>query len=386
MKALLILSVLLMLLSLLTLFKAPVGVLWIPALFAAEWGHYLALASVLLAIVVSRFPGSGRIGFVLALIAAVLFMTPVLRAIPIAQKLPEECRQAFGSVTPIGTPGAAPRPGPLSFLDLYRGVKSPSVRISRYLYSSNHGQDLNMDVYAPEQPTAPLPVVITIHGGSWKSGDNSELSALNHYLAARGYLVAAVNYRLAPRWTFPAARDDVFEAIAYLKSHARELNLDPRRIAIIGRSAGGQIALATAYARQDPSIRGVVAFYAPNDLIFGYSVPDSPLIMDSNKLIEDYLGGTPTQLESVYEAASPIRLVGKTTPPTLMIHGQLDNMVWPVHEDRLSKRLAEAGRPHLYLRLPWATHGCDANFSGPSGQLSTYAIERFLAAVMQERG
>jgi acetyl esterase/lipase len=66
----------------------------------------------------------------------------------------------------------------------------------------------------------------------------------------------------------------------------------------------------------------------------------------------------------------------------LVIHGVRDELVWVVHSDRLSQRLSAAGRPYLYLRLPWATHGCDANFQGPSGQLSLYAIERFLAAVL----
>jgi len=65
-----------------------------------------------------------------------------------------------------------------------------------------------------------------------------------------------------------------------------------------------------------------------------------------------------------------------------MIHGARDELVSPQHEDRLSKRLTEAGRPYFYLRLPWATHGCDANFIGPCGQLSTYAIERFLASLL----
>ncbi len=58
-------------------------------------------------------------------------------------------------------------------------------------------------------------------------------------------------------------------------------------------------------------------------------------------------------------------------------------MVFPIQSERLREQLAEAGVSHLLLRLPWGTHGCDVKFSGPCGQISTYAIERFLAAVVR---
>jgi len=83
----------------------------------------------------------------------------------------------------------------------------------------------------------------------------------------------------------------------------------------------------------------------------------------------------------VYAAASPIRHAGPHSPPTLLIHGRRDTLVAPIQSDMLHKRLSQAGAQSMLLRLPWAEHGCDVNFSGPSGQVSTYAIERFLAAV-----
>jgi acetyl esterase/lipase len=67
----------------------------------------------------------------------------------------------------------------------------------------------------------------------------------------------------------------------------------------------------------------------------------------------------------------------------LLIHGGRDELVSPRQSERLAERLAEAGVPHFVLRLPWATHAGDFNFSGPMGQISTYAVERFLAAVMR---
>jgi len=292
-----------------------------------------------------------------------------------------ECNTQFGQRPPSQGLGEPVRQTPFSLLDLVRGIPSAPVRVHTYVYSRAYGQTLALDLYAPKTQHQNLPGIIVVHGGSWASGNRDELPALNRYLAARGYLVAAVDYRFAPRWHFPAARDDVISAVIYLKEHANEIGLDTTRLVLLGRSAGGEIALTVAYGQKDPAIRGVIAFYAPSDLEFAYVHPSNPWVLNSQKVLEDYLGGTPNQESERYQAASPLNTVGPKTPPTLLIHGGRDELVWSVHSDRLAERLETEGVPHLYLRLPWATHGCDANFQGPCGQLSTYAIERFLAFV-----
>ena len=98
-------------------------------------------------------------------------------------------------------------------------------------------------------------------------------------------------------------------------------------------------------------------------------------------MIGRYLGGSPADVPQVYAAASPISHAGADCPPTLLIHGGRDTLVAPIQSDMLAMQLAQAGAQYMLLRLPWAEHACDVNFSGPSGQISTYAIERFLAAV-----
>ena len=115
--------------------------------------------------------------------------------------------------------------------------------------------------------------------------------------------------------------------------------------------------------------------------MLGYEKPSRRGVLDSKRVLEDYLGGAPDERAEAYAAASPVAHVNETTPSTLLIHGELDPIVWPIHSEALAARLQRAQRPHLYLSLPWATHGCDANLSGPSGQLSAFAMERFLAAV-----
>lgn len=115
-----------------------------------------------------------------------------------------------------------------------------------------------------------------------------------------------------------------------------------------------------------------------------YDHPSNPRVLDSIAVLEAYLGGNPAQASATYEAASPIRFASVDTVPTLLVHGGRDELVFPVQSERLAVRLAQARRPHYFLRLPWATHGCDVHFNGPCGQISTYVVERFLAAVTQQ--
>lgn len=372
--------------SLLTIFKAPAKPLWYVAIGVTEWGHWLAILSLMLAVTSWHLARRWGVSSWLAIGAALLYLTPLLRATKVAHSLSAQLVSCFGSVAPLENPEARSRPRPLNFLDLFKGIASPPVRISTRIYADPYEHPLSLDLYEPVAHTPGrelCPAVIVVHGGSWQSGDRGDFQALDRYLAARGYLVASIDYRLVPEAAFPSQTEDVFAAITYLKDHAKELNFDKERLVLLGRSAGGQIALAAAYAQKDAAIKGVIAFYTPSDLVWGYAHPTNPLIMNSKRVIENYLGGAPSHIPGRYEAASPLYVVNKTTPATLMIHGGRDELVSPEHDERLSKRLAEAGRPYFYLALPWATHGCDANFSGPCGQLSTYAVERFLAFVIQ---
>ena len=103
-------------------------------------------------------------------------------------------------------------------------------------------------------------------------------------------------------------------------------------------------------------------------------------------MLEAYLGGAPGATEEdTYFTASPINFVSASSPPTLLIHGLRDSVVSPAETARLASRLEQARVKHLFVGLPWATHGCDRSFGGPCGQIATYAIERFLDGVMTVR-
>jgi len=192
--------------------------------------------------------------------------------------------------------------------DLLRGISSPEATVSSHTYVTHNRYTLSLDLYHPPQQKEPAPGVVVIHGGSWNSGDAQQLTALNHYLAARGYVVAAINYRFAPKWPFPAALEDVRAAVTFLTENAATLGLDAERLVLLGRSAGGQLALLAGYTTEKNSIRGVVAFYAPTDLQYSFDHPGDPFVINTRKILQDYLDGTPHQIEEAYVAGSPITL------------------------------------------------------------------------------
>ena len=366
--------------SLLSVLKVPVGFLWKPAIVATEWGHIVAVFAVLLAL-----PGwseaRGQFETGLSIVAALLLASSLFRAVPVARAVPDQLTVAFGQSEPRGRPDAPARPGPLVIRQLL-SISSPRVEPRRHAYQKIDGVTLYLDLYHRHDASGLNPAVIMMHGGSWTRGDSAQLPAINHYLAARGYTVAAINYRLAPQHVFPAARDDVLAAISFLQENSDEFGIDASRLALMGRSAGGHLALLVAYTAHNPAIRGVVAYYPPSDMNWSYANPTNPLVLDTRRTLQDFLGGTPEEVPQNYDAASPYTLVNTGAPPTLLIHGTRDELVFAQETRRLRQRLAEVRVPHLYIEMSWATHAMDANLAGPGGQISTYAIERFLAAVI----
>lgn len=371
---LLLFATALLLLGSLTVFKTPDWAPWRLGVLAGEFGHWLAVAALGLVVVAcaSRAGGTAVVAAaVLAVVATGLLLKPALQARAVGTALPESLAAEFGA-QPINHPA-------FSLGELFFGRNAAPVAVETLDVSPG----LPLDFYRPVRPVGagPSPVVIAVHGGGWDSGDRTQIAHLNHWLAHQGYAVAAISYRLAPKHQWPAQRDDVLAAIAFLKSRATDLGIDPTRLVLLGRSAGGQIAQAVGYTAGDPAIRGVVALYAPSDLIFGYVNTHENDAIKSPALMRQFLGGTPDSARANYESASAILHVTSRTPPTLLLHGTIDAVSWYRHSERLAARLKEERVPHAYVALPWATHGFEFNLHGPGGQLTTFALEWFLAAV-----
>ncbi|MGH8593669.1 MAG: alpha/beta hydrolase fold domain-containing protein [Gammaproteobacteria bacterium] len=369
-----ILALLALAAGLLSVMRIPHRAFWVPSLIAKEWGHLIALWPLLVLFWCLRGRRSWS-GAVLATCAAGLLLSPLISALRVAHKLPLALERTFGTPT-LPSPFQA-RAKPLVLTQLAHF----SVPLSS-VHALSFRPDLSLDLYRLAD-SKPLPAVVVIHGGSWHYGDSGQIPAINRYLAQRGYAVAAVNYRKAPENPFPAARDDVIGAIRFLKSRAGTLGIDPQRMVLLGRSAGGHLALVVAYSVQDPAIRGVISLYAPTDLVWSWEHPGNPRVLDTHRLLRNFLGGSPEQKPEVYRQASPLQLAHRRIPPTLLLHGGRDEMVWLKQAERLSKRLTELGCKHLFIPLPWADHGFDANLWGPSGQIYLYALERFLAATTE---
>lgn len=371
----LIFAALAFLLALLAVLPAPTNFLWKVSVAVTEWGHIFAFIIILPFLFPWWNSMGGKAGFGFALAGFMLAWTPVIRAYRVADKLPQQLQNAFG-LPPI-------HKNILSLKTLFTGTSHKKVAYETIRYIESDSGEFIVDLYRSADQTVKSPCVVVVHGGAWEGGDSRQLPALNSYLAGKGYTVAAVTYRLAPRHIAPAASDDVKAAIAFIKRNSQAFNIDSTKLALLGRSAGGQVALIAAYSLSDPDIKGMIAFYTPADMVWGYSLPGNPLIMDSRRVLRNYLGGSYEEVPRNYEKATAMNYVNANTPPTLMIHGQKDEMVAYGHNIRLKKVLDQHGIKNTIVTLPWATHGFDYNFSGPSGQISTYAIEYFLKYIFK---
>jgi acetyl esterase/lipase len=359
------------LVSLLAIFRAPTYHLWLLAIGVAEFAWvFITITFVLL--VAGFIPGKYQLaGTFIGIATLIVLLTPIFRAYSIAKELPAAMNAALdehASNTGIS---------PFSFLTMLTDYPQQPVPSKTFSYRPDDLPSSTLDFY-PAQETGLRPCVIVIHGGSWSSGDSKQLPELNNYLAQAGYHVASVNYRLAPAYLCPSPIEDVYAAMDYLREHAAVLQIDTNNLVLLGRSAGAQIALLAAYRQKVAGLKGVIDFYGPADMVWGYSLPANPLVMDSRKVLENYLGGTYNAVPGNYAASSPIEFADKHAVPTLIIHGENDPLVAYEHSIRLNKKLTANGIKHYFLSLPWGTHGFDYNLKGPGGQLSTYAVERFL--------
>jgi acetyl esterase/lipase len=365
----LILIIILFLVSLLAVFKAFAYPLWLLAIGVTEF-PWLFSGITILILLTGFWVGKYQVtGTVIGAVALILFLSPIFRAWLVSSKLNNEFDKAFA------IKATDDEHAPFHFFRMFKPKDTVGYKTLTYVHYSD--TSLTLDYY-PAKQAGNKPCVVVVHGGSWSSGDSRQLPELNSYLALRGYNVASINYRMAPKWQTPAPVEDIVNALKYLRSQASELHIDTNKFVLLGRSAGSQIAMLAAYTLHDKSIVSAIDFYGPIDMVWGYSIPSNPLIMDSRKVMGDYVGGTYKQVPQKYHDCSPLEFVDKNSPTTLIIHGSNDVLVSPEHSRRLNAKLEKNGIKHFYLKLPWATHGFDYNLNGPGGQLSTYTVLRFL--------
>ena len=175
------------------------------------------------------------------------------------------------------------------------------------------------------------PAVLLIHGGGWREGSWRDYQSFGPQLSRRGFMVAAMDYRLAPDHPWPAQLEDVLEAIGFLRSQLT----DPDRLAVWGHSAGGHLAMMAAMARPD-WVRCAVALGAPSSL-------DS---MDPAELADVFV-------DCPLEDVSPAHLEAERVPPMLLVHGTADR-VCPIEQAR---QHAEARAEVSLIEVQDGDHG-----------------------------
>ncbi len=272
---------------------------------------------------------------------------------------------AFGASTPARTLAWIALLGASAWLvrlEVARADRPEGVRaVTDLVYREVDGRRLRLDVYLPDDGSpiasgSKRPALLAIHGGGWRGGGKGDYGRSLAPLARRGLVVVAVEYRLSvpgkPSW--PGNLDDVREAARWVRSHAADFGVDADRIAVIGASAGGHLALLLGNAPAgDPAhVRAVIDFYGPTDLreLYDRRTP-------ADKAIRMLLGGSPEAFPRRYEAASPIRQVAPGTSPVLILHGLEDRLV-PLDQSRsLAEALGRAEVPYRLLTVAEARHG-----------------------------
>jgi acetyl esterase/lipase len=264
---------------------------------------------------------------------------------------------------------------------------------------------LTLDIYTPKPAPLPLPMVLYVHGGGWNSGDSRHAQAFADFpralagLAAQGYIVVSINYRLSQEAHFPAALQDVKAAIRWLRGHAGTYGGDPTRLAVWGMSAGGQLASMAGTScgamRLEPD--GNVGYDAPSDCAeavidwFGPTDLES-LAPDNGKPAKDgfvaagqtseegiYLGCEPAACApGVARLASPMAFISETTPPFLIQHGAADTDVSPKQSRKLYDALRKKGVPAEIALYPDVGHGFMKN-GAPDAATVNKAMAKLVA-------
>ncbi len=273
-------------------------------------------------------------------------------------------------------------------------------------------RSLTLDLYAPEQPAAGgkgRPLVVWVHGGGWDRGDSRASGAFANYpavlasLAARGYVVASVNYRLSAEAKFPAALRDVKSAIRHLRVNAAKYGIDPNNVVLWGGSAGGHLASLAATTCDDPAfepeastgrlpksqadkakppaasdcVRAAVIWYGVFDLT-DYAKPSEKSADEQAGVVRGlsrFLDCDPASCAAGVQA-SPITHISAKTPPMLLIHGTADKTVPVRQSEQMAAALKKAGVSVETLYIPGADHGLFAGDPEATRAASLQALQR----------
>jgi acetyl esterase/lipase len=224
---------------------------------------------------------------------------------------------------------------------------------------------LKLDLAWPAEGEGPFPAIVCIHGGGWVSGSRKQMTQTIEALAGRGYVAVAPDYRLAPKYRFPAQLEDCKAAVRWLRANAARYKVAPDRIGVMGLSAGAHLACLVGVTDaasglegnsgnpgQSSKVQAVVSFFGPTDLtrrVWSKAAIEKNLV--------PLLGGTIDDEPAAYRRASPMSYTVKDPPAFLFLHGSEDPVV-PIEQSKtLADKLREAGGTARLITLEGKGHG-----------------------------
>jgi len=195
---------------------------------------------------------------------------------------------------------------------------------SNVVYKNTSNRNLYVDVYQPKEIDELLPAVLIVHGGGWISGDKSMMKQIAMELTVQEYVAVVVEYRLSPEAQYPAAIYDVKTALKWMRDHASDYQINPHKIAVLGTSAGGQIAALVASTQnkarfEDPADSSnsstLVQALVDVDGVLAFIHPDS----EEGRVAALWLGGNQKEEHDAWMEASALTHINQNIPPTLFI-------------------------------------------------------------------
>lgn len=229
--------------------------------------------------------------------------------------------------------------------------------------------DLRAAIYRPPLSDDPAPVIVYIHGGGFMTGSFTETAADLRWFADQGWLVISVEYRLfgAGRPTWNRAPDDVACALVWVSRNAARFGGDPERVAVMGDSAGGNLAVNVGYAAaagrapaacgpQVPVPMAMAVLYPALDPLSiyedGFPIPG----FEPQMLIEGYIGGQPEAHPDRIAAITSENFLTPAAPPTLIVLPEMDSLVVKEGTLGFAAAAAEVGIDLTLVTIPFANH------------------------------
>ena len=250
-------------------------------------------------------------------------------------------------------------------------------------YAQAKGVSLKLDLYRPSaKSSAPMPLVIWVHGGGWSNGTKTNCPAA--WLATKGYAVASLDFRLLPEHPWPAQIEDPIAALRWLRQVSGKYGYDASRSAAMGGSSGGHVVAlwGTLPLPAEDKVKAVVDLYGPTDLL---TMP--PNVLSEKRTRADLakangallLGGVVMDQPEKARAVSALHQVSKDDASFLIMHGMDDPGVPVDQSERLHAALKAAGVESTLKLIPGAGHG-GKEFDSPE---SRALIQAFLDRHLQ---